>query len=522
MKNQKATRSALPLFFTCVLMGSMASTQAIADVNIQSSNISIQGHQLLVEDAAYDIRGVCYNPVVKNGTHPFNLATFATYALDQNGQVQFDANGRPLVNRGGSFDIEQIKSDLALMKEAHINTIRTYEVIRDHELLDVIDSYGIKVVVPIMFFYSKSDQEIINDVTALKDHPSTLFWEIGNEWNYNQFYQYSGNNAAAIERIKHISDLIRSVDTSHPVSTSYGYDVPSDLITTLQSHVDIWGLNIYAGISFNNVLENWKNKSTKPIYIAEYGADAMNTQVAGGVPVGWTYDEASQAEATLRLTTLIKDQLSSNNSGAVIGGTIFEFNDEWWKAGDAWTQDNGGIAPGAGPYPDYTFNEEWWGLVDIDRVPRKAFYELKAVYETYGSSTTLPPVDNTPIRIEAESFEAMDGVVVGPTADASDGMEIGYLDAGDWAAYGEVSVPKSGNYKLEMRISSLNGGGYVNFEEAGGAPVYTSLAIPATGGWDKYDNISTTVFLEEGNHRFGLGVSVGEWNLDWFSLTPIQ
>merc|ERR1712170_189084 len=86
------------------------------------------------------------------------------------------------------------------------------------------------------------------------------------------------------------------------------------------------------------------------------------------------------AYATKELTREIVER-SSATGGDVLGGFLFEFNDEWWKdgAGSNWAHDVGGIAPGGGPYPDKTFNEEWWGIVDIDRNPRAAYWEYRAV-----------------------------------------------------------------------------------------------------------------------------------------------
>jgi len=62
-----------------------------------------------------------------------------------------------------------------------------------------------------------------------------------------------------------------------------------------------------------------------------------------------------------------------------LGGTPFEWNDEWWKSGSSRTQDTTGFA-NVGVAPDQFANEDWWGVVDIARRPRQAYTALQTLY----------------------------------------------------------------------------------------------------------------------------------------------
>jgi hypothetical protein len=268
-------------------------------------------------------------------------------------------------------DLSLIEQDFQMMQAMGVNTIRTYEAILDDRVLALVQKYQLHMIVPVFNYFATAMPDVAMRVEKLKNHPGTLFWEIGNEWNYNLLYSADSGKALTLDAVKGLIkqaiSTVRSVDSRLPIATVYGELPPRDLIAEL-SGVDLWGLNVYSGLSFGDRFQTWAALSDKPMYLAEYGADAINRTVP---------DEASQAKAVLALTQEIQA------AGQVsIGGAVFEWNDEWWKDGKGAPDqhDVGGIAPGSGPYPDMTFNEEWWGIVTIDRKPRPVYDAMKKLW----------------------------------------------------------------------------------------------------------------------------------------------
>lgn len=332
-----------------------------------TGNIKIAGHQLIVDGKPFIMKGVCYNPVRKGGTHPFGLITLNPSAED----------------------LVAIEKDFQMMHDAGINTIRTYEPLLDKRILDLLVKYQLRTIVPVLNYHLAPFEKVTSVVLRLKNHPSTLIWEIGNEWNSNFFYSKNVDPKNpeglgfhdSLSLVKNSARYIKLLDTTHPVSTdvSAGALKSESIWPTLQhlKLIDLFGLNVYDGLSFGDRLQQWASHMTKPLYIGEFGADAFNTTINAE-------DDASQEVATRSLVTEMLNNLSAlNPSSVLVGGSIFEWNDEWWKdpKGSPDTHDNGGMTePGEGPYPDYVFNEEWWGIVDIDRNPRPAYNTLKELY----------------------------------------------------------------------------------------------------------------------------------------------
>ncbi|MEN0063949.1 MAG: hypothetical protein AAGA48_17480 [Myxococcota bacterium] len=304
--------------------------------------VTVSGRTIEVNGTPFLVRGVCWNPVARGDVHPADL--------DFAGFVNLDA---------------------PLMAKAGLNVVRTYEPITDRAVLDTLYAnriYVMNTVYPNGFAPVESVDGL---VAAVQDHPAVLGWVVGNEWNYNGIYS-SLSFEEARDRVEAVAARLQTLDDK-PVITIYGELPPSDVLSAIPS-VDIWGINAYRGIGFGSLFTDWAAISTKPMFLGEYGADAWDATQN-------QENEAAQAEATAALTGLILAQ-STLSGGVVSGGTIFEWADEWWKDvnGDPAVHDTGGIAPGGGPHPDATFNEEWWGIVDIDRNPRSAYFELQKLY----------------------------------------------------------------------------------------------------------------------------------------------
>ncbi|MGK3989841.1 hypothetical protein WME99_42755 [Sorangium sp. So ce136] len=81
--------------------------------------------------------------------------------------------------------------------------------------------------------------------------------------------------------------------------------------------IDIWGVNVYRGLGFGDLFDEWAARSCKPSGVSEYGADAWSANT-GAV------DAESQAEAVRPLTQLIWDNGSARTAaGRTRGAVLF-------------------------------------------------------------------------------------------------------------------------------------------------------------------------------------------------------
>ena len=323
------------LFFTFI-----SCSQENSETKLAHSPPPSNERQLLINGEPYYIKGICYHPVPKGSD---------------------------------KRDFSSLSQDLALMKEAGINTIRVYEPIAEREVLDAIAEAGMKVVIGFGYnqggVYDILSGTCMDYVQQFKDHPAILLWELGNEYNYHPEW-FEDDITNWYQAMNEAASLIHEADSQHQVTTAHG-ELPDSLALASCPQIDVWGMNVYRWDNPTEIFTQWAALSTKPMYLSEAGGDSYMTITKEGYREG--VNERAQADANSAILEAIFDHREIGS-----GVTLFSFTDGWWKAGNLDTQDPGGWAPNSSGVPyDGSPNEEYWGIVDIDRNKKQSFEVVK-------------------------------------------------------------------------------------------------------------------------------------------------
>ncbi len=121
--------------------------------------------------------------------------------------------------------------------------------------------------------------------------------------------------------------------------------------------------------------------------------------------------------------------------------------------------------------------------------------------------------------IEAEDSTAQSGTQTESCSEG--GLNVGWIDTHDWMVW-DVDIPNSGSYLIEYRVASPNADSRLQLENAGGNPVYGTIVIPDTGGWQNWTTIQQTVNLDAGLQQIAVKALTGGWNINWLKLTSID
>jgi hypothetical protein len=120
--------------------------------------------------------------------------------------------------------------------------------------------------------------------------------------------------------------------------------------------------------------------------------------------------------------------------------------------------------------------------------------------------------------IQAESYTYMSGVQTEATTDAGGGLNVGYIEAGDWMSY-DITIPVSGTYRIIYRVATPNTGNTLRLEKDAGATQIGSVTIPNTGGWQNWTNVAHDVTLPAGTYSIGLATATGGFNINYITIT---
>lgn len=142
-------------------------------------------------------------------------------------------------------------------------------------------------------------------------------------------------------------------------------------------------------------------------------------------------------------------------------------------------------------------------------------YRQSGVLTELGSLYVNMPVHGSgnvhqlPGLVEAEEYGAMQGIRLDKTSDGNGFLQVGETATGDWIDYNLVAT--AGSVPLALRVAAETAGSIellVDGQSRG------TLDIPATGGADSWQTVSTSIDLNDGAQTLRL-VFNGDMQLNW-------
>ncbi|MBO9203198.1 MULTISPECIES: beta-1,3-glucanase family protein [Niastella] len=141
-----------------------------------------------------------------------------------------------------------------------------------------------------------------------------------------------------------------------------------------------------------------------------------------------------------------------------------------------------------------------------------SFNDLTSSLKVESNSSSFSTV------IQAEDYTYMAGIQTEATTDAGGGLNVGYIEAGDWMSY-NVTIPVAGTYRVIYRVASPNTGTTLRLEKDAGATQLGSVTIPNTGGWQNWTNVAHNVTLPAGTYAIGIATATGGFNINYLTIT---
>ena len=270
-------------------------------------------------------------------------------------------------------------------------------------------------------------EEMAND---FKDTPGLLMWLLGNENNYGLVWSSAETEdlpegEANAVRARHMYSLfgdvarsIKEMDPTRPIAMANGDLQYLDIIAEEVPDLDVFGTNVYRGISFGQLFQEVRDKLDRPVMFTEFGADVWNAK-------DMREDQVTQAKYLIGQWREIYEQSAGKGLvGNSIGGLTFQWSDGWWKFGQESRldiQDTNASWANGGYVEDFVegrnnMNEEWWGIVAKGSPDHNRLYELypRAAYYALQQAYTLDPyAPGTDLAAVRDHFAAMQPAEMG-------------------------------------------------------------------------------------------------------------
>ena len=116
-------------------------------------------------------------------------------------------------------------------------------------------------------------------------------------------------------------------------------------------------------------------------------------------------------------------------------------------------------------------------------------------------------------------YRTSENVDIEACTDVGGGFNVGWTVAGEWLKY-TVNVTSNGSYSITARVASLVTSGAYHIE-VDDVDVTGTIAVGSTGGWQTWQDRTSTVTLSAGLHVIKLAIDGNDLNINRFDIAYV-
>ncbi|MBU2929859.1 carbohydrate-binding protein [Winogradskyella psychrotolerans] len=242
----------------------------------------------------------------------------------------------------------------------------------------------------------------------------------------------------------------------------------------------------------------------------------------GGVTKYWMADSPLPEYADFKGDLAPNSPESPNHTSAI------EFNDQWYLFYHRGDVNHGSRYKRSVCFDKMNFRED--GTIEPIVYTLDESVEInKPNYPPRKRKKTVAkdilPNEDGSIRHNAQDFTEQSGIKIEDQKDGKKSQGLGEISNGDWTSYSDIDFGNSADsFPFRVSVATPKDGGRIvlRLNDPKGTIVGT-IPIAATGGWDNYKTISTTINGIRGKHKLYLcyeGEAKNLFNLNWFEWIP--
>ncbi|TCO10647.1 carbohydrate-binding protein [Natronoflexus pectinivorans] len=144
--------------------------------------------------------------------------------------------------------------------------------------------------------------------------------------------------------------------------------------------------------------------------------------------------------------------------------------------------------------------------------------ELSAFIDFAVENKVAEPSEWTeiPARIQAENYTLQFGTDTETTSDVGGGINVGWIDSGDWLVYAIDNKSDETEFQISFRLAAEAGGRnfdiYIDDEKVG------QINVPNTGGWQTWQTVTSEISLKQGQQYLKLVATSSGFNINYFDI----